>query len=122
MCGRKTALSGHTVGEARAHVQGETLKAWALSSESFELPDHVREERPMRLALLAIMSLTLIVIAISFAARQNLENRNQPAREIRGIPSPYKPFDPSGKPKVIPMPDGGGIVIPDDQNSGADRR
>jgi hypothetical protein len=114
LCGRKTALSGHTVGEARAHVQGATLKARALSSESFELPDHVREERPMRLALLAIMSLTLIVIAISFAARQNPENRNPPAKEIRGVPTPYKPFDPSKKPKIIPMPDGGGVTLPVD--------
>lgn len=32
------------VGEAHAHVQGASLKAWALSSESFELPGYEPEK------------------------------------------------------------------------------
>lgn len=49
------ALSGQRVGEAHAYVQGATLKAWALSSESFELPGSDRDREEMRKILTMLL-------------------------------------------------------------------
>lgn len=66
------------VGEAHAYVQGATLKAWALSAESFELPDSYREMKMLRAvyflgSLIAITATALALVpVVLFAAASKL--------------------------------------------------
>lgn len=60
-------LSGLMVGEAHAHVQGETLKAWALSSESFELPGFDRGTGMLKFFFRVVEAVAVVLLFVGFA-------------------------------------------------------